>query len=135
MRKMRTWRECLIKDLADREEAIHYLQAILDDYYSFGQAIIVQEALKTVIEAQGGISKLTQHTDISPQTLAAALSNTETPLIDALGTVLNVLGYRLSIQPIMDEDANPVLATGEPGAANTTAHLSEDPVTSQHATN
>ncbi|MCY3722032.1 MAG: hypothetical protein OXG97_07405 [Candidatus Poribacteria bacterium] len=98
MRKMRTWRECLIEDLADREEAIHYLQAILDDYYRFGQAIIVQEALKTVIEAQGGISKLTQHTDISPQTLETALSNTDTPLIDALGVVLNALGYRKRFQ-------------------------------------
>ena len=123
MRKMRTWRECLIEDLADREEAIHYLQAILDDYYRFGQAIIVQEALKTVIEAQGGISELTQHTDISPQTLETALSNTDTPLIDALGVVLNALGYRLSIQPIADEDANLALATAEPEAAKTTAHL------------
>lgn len=123
MRKMRTWRECLIEDLADREEAIHYLQAILDDYYSFGQALIVREALKTVVEAQGGISKLTQHTDISTQTLATALSNTDTPLIDALGVVLSALGYRLSIQPIADEDANLALATGEPEAAKATAHL------------
>ena len=135
MRKMRTWRECLIEDLADREEAIHYLQAILDDYYSFGQAIIVQEALKTVIEAQSGISKLTQHTDISPQTLETALSNTDTPLIDALGTVLNALGYRLSIQPIADEDANLALATGEPEATKATAHLSGDPGTSHRVPN
>ncbi len=123
MRKMRTWRECLIEDLADREEAIHYLQAILDDYYNFGQTLIVREALKTVIEAQGGIPKLTQHTDISPQTLATALSNTDTPLIDALGVVLNALGYRLSIQPIADEDANLTLATGESEASKATAHL------------
>ena len=123
MRKMRTWRECLIEDLADREEAIHYLQAILDDYYNFGQTLIVREALKTVIEAQGGIPKLTQHTDVSPQTLATALSNTDTPLIDALGVVLNALGYRLSIQPIADEDANLALVTGEPEASKSTAHL------------
>ena len=123
MRKMRTWRECLIEDLADREEAIHYLQAILDDYYCFGQTLIVREALKTVVEAQGGISKLAQHTDISPQTLETVLSDKGTPLIDALGVVLNALGYRLSIQPIADEDANLALATGEPEAAKATAHL------------
>ena len=123
MRKMRTWRECLIEDLADREEAIHYLQAILDDYYNFGQTLIVREALKTVVEAQGGIPKLTQHTDISSQTLATALSNTDTPLIDALGVVLNALGYRLSIQPIADEDANLALVTGEPEASKATAPL------------
>ena len=135
MRKMRTWRECLIEDLTDREEAIHYLQAILDDYYSFRQALIVREALKTVVEAQGGISKLTQHTDISPQTLATALSNTDTPLIDAIGVVLNALGYRLLIQPIVDEDANLALATAEPEAAKAAAHLSEDSGTSPRVTN
>lgn len=127
MREMRTWRECLIEDLADREEAIHYLQAILDDYYSFGHPVIVQEALETVVEAQGGISELTQHTDISPQTLADALSNRNTPLIDALGTVLNALGYQLSIQPLVDENADLVPTTDKPGMANTTAHLSEEP--------
>lgn len=135
MSKMRTWRECLIEDLADREEAIHYLQAILDDYYSFGQALIVREALKTVVEAQGGIPKLTQHADISPQTLATALSNTDTPLIDAIGTVLNALGYQLSIQPIADEDNNLALATSEPEAAKATAHLSGDPGTSHRVPN
>lgn len=131
MRKMRTWRECLIEDLADREEAIHYLQAILDDYYSFGHTVIVQEALETIVEAQGGISELTQHTDISPQTLTDALSNRDTPLIDALGTVLKALGYQLSIQPLIDENADLVLTTDKPGMTNTTAHLSEEPAASQ----
>ena len=135
MRKMRTWRECLIEDLADREEAIHYLQAILDDYYSLGQTLIVREALKTVVEAQGGISKLAQHTDIAPQTLEVVLSNTDTPLIDAIGVVLKALGYRLSIQPIADEDANLTLVTGDPEAAKATAHLSEDPGTSHRVAN
>ena len=31
MRKMRTWRECLIEQLADRKSAIAYLQAILEE--------------------------------------------------------------------------------------------------------
>ena len=131
MREMRTWRECLIEDLADREEAIHYLQAILDDYYTFGQAVIVREALQTVVKAQGGISELAKHTDILPQTLADALSDTDMPLVDALGTVLKTLGYQLSIQPIVDENANLTVAANERDAASTTAHLSEEAVTSQ----
>ena len=130
MRKMRTWRECLIEDLADREEAIHYLQAILDDYYTFGHAVIVREALQTVVKAQGGISELAKHTDILPQTLADALSDTDMPLVDALGTVLKTLGYQLSIQPIVDENANLTVTTSEPSSASTTAHLSEEAVTS-----
>ena len=135
MRKMRTWRACLIEDLADRDEAIRYLQAILDDYYRFGHTVIVREALKTVVEAQGGISELTQHTDISSQTLADALSNTDTLLIDALGTVLNVLGYRLSIQPLVDENADLALTADESGVPTATTHLPEETATSQQVTN
>ena len=48
--------------------------------YSHGLPLIIREDLKPVIEAQGGISKLTQHTDISPHTLATALSHAETEL-------------------------------------------------------
>ena len=72
-----------------------------------------------------------QHTDISPQTLAAALSNRDTPLIDALGTVLKALGYQLSIPPLVDENADLVLTTDKPGMTNTTVSLSEEPAAPQ----
>ena len=36
MQKMGLWRDYLIEKLADRERAIGYLQAILDDYYIYG---------------------------------------------------------------------------------------------------
>ena len=103
---MRTWRECLIEDLADRDEAIGYLQAILDDYYVFGSTAIVWDALETVVEAQGGVSELAKQTDIDPQVFSKMLTHENTPLIDALGTVLKVLGHQLSIQPIETEGAN-----------------------------
>jgi len=95
MRKMEIWREDLIEKLVDRERAIGYLQAILDDYYIYGNPAIVLRALETVVKAQGG----------------KVLSNAETPLIDALGTILNALGYQLSIQPLERENSNPELAT------------------------
>ena len=106
MRNMRTWRECLIEDLADRDETLGYLQAILDDYYIFGHTVIVQEALETVVEAQGGVSELAKQTGMDAQVLSKVLSNKDTPLIDALGTVLNALGYQLAIKPLESETAN-----------------------------
>ncbi len=106
MRKMRTYRECLIEDLADRDEAIGYLQAILDDYYVFGSTTIVRDALETVVEAQGGVSQLAKQNDIDPKAFSRMLTHEKTPLIDALGTVLNVLGHQLSIKPIDPEDMN-----------------------------
>lgn len=106
MRKMGKWREYLIEKLADRERAIGYLQAILDDYYIYGGTAVVRDALDTVVEAQGGVSKLAKRADIDPQVLSKVLSNEKIPLIDALGIVLKALGYQLSIEPLEYENCN-----------------------------
>ena len=111
MRKMGIWRDYLIEKLADRERAIGYLQAILDDYYIYGGAAVVRDALETVLEAQGGVSKVAKQIDMDPQLLSKMLSNEDTPLIDALGIVLKALGYQLSIAPLENESLNVESAT------------------------
>ena len=45
MRKMRTWRECLIEHIADPERAIGYLRTILDDYQIYRERDVVLRAL------------------------------------------------------------------------------------------
>ena len=106
MRKMGIWRDYLVKKLVDRERAIGYLQAILDDYYIFGGAAVVRDALDTVVEAQGGVSKLAKQADMDPKMLSKLLSNEDTPLIDAFGIVLKALGYQFSIAPLQNESLN-----------------------------
>ena len=106
MRKMRTWRECLIEQLADHKSAIAYLQAILEDYQIYKRPAAVQRSLLTVIEAQGGIVELAEQVNMDPQVLSKMISDENTPLIEALGIVLKALGYQLSIQPIKLEDPN-----------------------------
>ncbi|MYF57199.1 hypothetical protein F4083_09540 [Candidatus Poribacteria bacterium] len=106
MRKMGLWREYLIEKLADRKSAINYLQAILEDYQIFEDSSVVQRSLHTVIQAQGGVSKLAKQTDMDPQLLSKKLSNEGTQLIDVLTVVLKALGYQLSIQPIDPENLN-----------------------------
>lgn len=106
MRKMRTLREYLIERLVDKERAIGYLQAILDDYYIYGGPAVVLRALDTVVKAQGGVSKLAKRADMDPEMLSKVLSNEDTPLIDAFGIVLKALGYQLSIAPVETENPN-----------------------------
>ena len=106
MQKMGIWRDYLIEVLADRDEAIGYLQAILDDYYIYRSLAVVLRALETVVEAQGGVSKVAKQVDMDPEMLSKLLSNEDTPLIDALGIVLKALGYQLSIAPLQNENAN-----------------------------
>lgn len=125
MRKMRTLREYLIERLGDKERAIGYLQAILDDYYIYGGAAVVRDALDTVVKAQGGVSKLAKQGDMDPEMLSKLLSNEDTPLIDALGIVLKALGYQLSISPIENENSNLEADTLQ------TAHVAERPTAPQ----
>ena len=59
-------------------------------------------ALQTVVEAQGGIHELANQIHIAPQIVLKILSSDNTPTIDTLGTILNALGWKLSIEPLED---------------------------------
>lgn len=106
MQKMRTLREYLIERLVDKERAIGYLRAVLDDYQIYRERTVVLRALQTVVEAQGGVSKVAKQVDMDPQVLSKVLSNEEAPLIDILGIVLKALGYQFSIGPLESENSN-----------------------------
>lgn len=121
MRKMGTLREYLVEVLADSDEAIGHLEAILEDYQIFQNPAVVLDALQTIIEAQGGVSKVAKQIDMDPQLLSKVLSNENTPLIDALGIVLKALGYQLSIKPLESENPNLETDTVQ------TAHVAESP--------
>lgn len=121
MRKVGTLREYLVEVLADPDEAIGHLEAILEDYQIFQNPAVVLDALQTIIEAQGGISKVAKQIDMDPQLLSKVLSNENTPLIDALGIVLKALGYQLSIKPLESENPNLETDTVQ------TAHVAESP--------
>ena len=49
------------------------------------------------------------------------------PIIEVVNQIHHTLGYQLSIQPLVDENADLVPTTDKPGMTNTTAHLSEEP--------
>ena len=117
MRKMRTLPEYLIERLVDKERAVGYLQAILDDYYIYGGA--------AVVKAQGGVSKVAKQIDMDSDVLSKVLSNEDTPLIDALGIVLKALGYQLAIAPVENENSNLEADTLQ------TEHVAERPTAPQ----
>ena len=108
MREMRNWREHLIERLAaDREEAIGFLQAIMEDYQVFGNPAAVVSAIQAVVESQGGVAEVAKRTSMDPQTLMKVLSSQDAPRIDTLRTILTGVGCRLSIEPLTEEDTQP----------------------------
>ena len=105
MRKMKDWREYLIERFAiDREEAISFLQAVLEDYPVYGNVAAVVSALTVVVESQGGIAEVAKRTAMAPETLSKILSGEKALHLDTLTAVLKALGCRLSIEPIKSDE-------------------------------
>ena len=102
MREMRTWHEYLIEQFADREKAMGYLRVALEEYQVDNDIATFMRALQTVVEAQGGIHELANRIHTAPQTALKMLSSDNAPTLDTLGTILNALGWRLSIEPLED---------------------------------
>lgn len=101
MRKLRTWRAYLIERFAaNREEAIGYLQLSLEEYQVDRDTLVFLLSLRTFVESQGGVSKLAKKIGIAPEVLSEVLSSDTPPPLDMLGTILNALGCRFSIEPI-----------------------------------
>lgn len=107
MKNESTWRKYLIKRLSmNREETVHFLDAIMEEFQTYENSATVLSALEVVIEAHGGITELAKRTHMSPDALHNILSSDKTPHIDTLGTILNALGCRLSIVPLEKEEPN-----------------------------
>jgi probable addiction module antidote protein len=103
MRKMRKYRDYLIETLQDPEEATAYLQVALEEYQADHDTTALLIALRTVAEAQGGLSELARRTHLNRQNLYRTLSSNGNPKLNTLGTILNGLGYRLSVEPLEGE--------------------------------
>lgn len=105
MRDSGTWREYMIQRLASDPGGVKdYLQAIMEEYQTFGDLRVVLLALRTVAEAEGGISALAKRINAQPETLSEELSSDKALTIDTLRTILNAFGCRLSIEPLKTED-------------------------------
>ena len=101
MRKLRTWREYLIKQLAeDWDAALDYIQFAMEEYQVDGDTEVFLLALYTFVESQGGIEEVAKRTAIAPETLSKTLSSEEAPHLDIFVTILKALECRLSIEPL-----------------------------------
>ena len=113
MKKLRTWNEFLIEQLADREEAIGYLQVSLEEYLVDGDTSFFLKGIRNVVEAQGGIAKVAKQADIAPEAISKFLCNEDTLQLSTLSTILKGLGWQLSIEPLTETDNHNNEATRE----------------------
>ena len=130
MRKLRTWREYVIKQLAeDWNAALDYIQFAMEEYQVDGDTEVFLLALYTFVESQGGAAEVAKRTAIAPETLSKILSSDEMPYLDTFATILKALGCQLSIKSLKDEetipDIEPAIETESTQIRSEASQLSE----------
>ena len=134
MEKLRTWHEFLIEKLADREKAISYLQVSLEEYLIDGDTPFFLKGIRNVVEAQGGISEVAKQAGITPEDLSKFLfSEDEDPLqLGTLSIVLKALGWRLSIEPLTEDDHSDDFANSKLTTSDKTLETSAKQASESH---
>lgn len=97
---MRTYREFVRQTVQDPQEATAYLNASLEEYEHDGNVGAFLLALRTVVDAQGGMTELARKTTLNRQSLYKTLSGQGNPRLQTLHVILHALGFKLSIEPI-----------------------------------
>ena len=97
--KNRTWREVATEKMADPKAAAAYLKVALEEYERDGDVSVLLIAIRTVVNAQGGIGALAKATGLNRQTLYRTLGGKHSPRLDTLSAILNFCGLSLSLKP------------------------------------
>ena len=92
------FRDDLLKDLADMELAMYYLEAALSDYKEDGNTEALWTALYDVVAAQGGIGKLAERTKVNPEQLNDILVSKQEPRLDNLQNIFSGLGFQIRLE-------------------------------------
>ena len=85
----------LFKDLQNPEFAAEYFNAALED----GDIGILLLAMKNLVDARGGMSKVAKDTGLNRESLYRALREDGNPKIDTFYKVLNAVGIKLIATP------------------------------------
>ncbi len=99
-KKLRTHDEVVLEQLQSPEMAKAYLDVALEEYEQDGDLAFFLEALRNVVEAGEGMTRLAEKTGLNRQNLYRVLSPEGNPELRTISLILHNLGYRLSVQPI-----------------------------------
>ncbi|PCH57416.1 MAG: putative addiction module antidote protein [Legionellales bacterium] len=93
MVKSVSYQDYLIESLRDPEEAVGYLNASLEA----GDINTFLLALKNVIKAQGGVTKIAKNAHKSRTSIYKAFSKTGNPHLKNMADILSALNMHLSV--------------------------------------
>ena len=100
MKKSKPYRETELVLLKDPEKAREYLRISLEETRKDGNRTAFLRALRTVVDARGGIVELAKRTEKHTSTLYQAVSEQGNPRLDTLDVILGDIGLQLSVDTI-----------------------------------
>ena len=86
-----SFKDYLLKDLAQPKFAKGYLEAALRDFDKDGNIEMLLLSMKDIAKAQGGIEELVTWTNLSPQTLTYLLNTEHPPQLDKVLDIFSTL--------------------------------------------
>ena len=90
------YKNILLESLKNPVQAAAYLKSVAED----GDIYFLLKALRNVVEAQGGFTKLARKTKLNRGHLYKALSKRGNPEITTLESILNVFGLQIGFLPL-----------------------------------
>ena len=93
MKPSRSYHDDLIEDLKDPKEATAYLNAALEA----GDKEAFLLALRNVLEAQGGMTKIAQYAKMNRVSLYKMLSKRGNPEFESILSLLNAVGIKFQV--------------------------------------
>lgn len=99
-KKLRNHDEVVFEQMLNPEMASAYLDVAIEEYEQDGDIAFFLEALRHVVEAREGMTRLAEKTGLNRQNLYRVLSPEGNPELRTISLILHNLGYRLSVQPI-----------------------------------
>jgi len=91
------WSDDLHSRLKDKQYAIGFLKANLDEYEHDGDLGAFLSAIRHVAKAQGKINELADEMGVDRSTVYRALSKNGNPTIKTLNAALYCLGFKVAV--------------------------------------
>ena len=93
------FKEGLIEDLRDTDEALSFLEVMLEGYQEDKDERVLMMALGDIAKAQGGIGKLAKRLKVSRPHLYEILSGKHSPRLDNTLDIISGLGFKVKLEP------------------------------------
>jgi len=98
MSEFRNYREALLEALQNPKEAQAYLEVAMEEFFEDHDQNSFLKALRTIAEAQGGLTNLANKSNLNRPNLYKALSGKGNPKLETVGTILKALGFKLHVK-------------------------------------